>query len=50
MIAAQLVTYFMITLSRFPRTVRCISKIVVTRSRSDSVYSVARGTWSYTSW
>jgi hypothetical protein len=46
MIAAQLVTFFMIEFSRLPRIVMFVSRIVVTRSRSDSVHSLARRTWS----
>ena len=50
MIAAQLVTFFMIMFIRLPWMLMLVSRIVVTRSRSDSVHSVARSTWSYTSW
>ena len=46
MMAAQLVTFFVIVFSRLPWTERLVSKIVETRSRSDSVHSVARSTWS----
>ena len=46
MMAAQLVTFLVITLSRFPWIVRFVSTIVVTRSRRLSVHSVARSTWS----
>ncbi len=46
MIAAQLVTFFVMTFIRLPWIVRLVSRIVVTRSRSDSVHSAARSTWS----
>ena len=46
MIAAQLVSFFMISLSRLPWMVNRASKMVVTRSRRLSVHSVARSTWS----
>ena len=46
MIAAQLVTFLVITLSRLPWMVRLVSRMVVTRSRRLSVHSVARSTWS----
>ena len=46
MMAAQLVTFFMIAFMRLPWMVRLVSRMVETRSRSDSVHSVARSTWS----
>ena len=46
MIAAQLVTFLVMTLSRLPCRVMLVSRMVVTRSRRDSVHSVARRTWS----
>ena len=46
MMAAQLVTFLVITLSRLPYRVMLVSRMVVTRSRRDSVHSVARRTWS----
>ena len=46
MIAAQLVTFFMITLSRLLRTVSRVSMMLASRSRSESVHSLTRSTWS----
>jgi hypothetical protein len=46
MMAAQLVTFFMIAFWRLPWMARLVSRMVETRSRSDSVHSVARSTWS----
>src|SRR6266545_546841 len=46
MIAAQLVTFFMMRFIRLACTVRLVSTVVATRSRRDSVHSVARSTWS----
>jgi hypothetical protein len=45
-IAAHDVTFLVMTFIRLPWMVRLVSRIVVTRSRSDSVHSVARSTWS----
>ena len=46
MMAAQLVTFFMMRFIRLPCSVRLVSTMVVTRSRNDSVHSVARMMWS----
>jgi len=46
MIAAHEVTFLVMTFIRLPWIVRFVSRIVVTRSRSDSVHSAARSTWS----
>jgi hypothetical protein len=46
LLAAQLVTFFMIVFWRLPWMERLVSRMVETRSRSDSVHSVARSTWS----
>ena len=46
MITAQLVTFFMIVLSRLPWRLSWVSRTVVTRSRNDPVHSEARSTWS----
>ena len=50
MIAAQLVTFFMLRFVRLAWMVRLVSTVVATRSRNDSVHSVARRTWSKMSW
>ena len=46
MMAAQPVSFFMTVLSRASCSDKLVSKIVVTMSRSDSVHSAARRTWS----
>jgi len=46
MIAAQLVTFLVMTFIRLPWMVRFVSRMVVTRSRRLSVQSAARSTWS----
>ena len=44
MIAAQLVTFLVMTFSRLPWMVRLVSRMLVTRSRRLSVHSAARST------
>jgi len=46
MIAAQAVSFFITVLSRASCRDRLVSKMVVTMSRSDSVHSATRSTWS----
>ena len=46
MIAAQPVSFFITVLSRASCSDRLVSKIVVIMSRSDSVHSETRSTWS----
>ena len=46
MIAAQPDSFFITTLSRMSFSVRLVSKMLPTRSRSDSVHSASRCTWS----
>ena len=50
MMAAQLVAFLVMTFRRLPCRVRFVAMMVVTRSRSDSVHSVARGFGAFRSY